>query len=244
MLQAIHDRVMGIIGWLILGLLIVTFAFFGLNSYLKSSAESYAAKVNGTEISRAEVQRGYERTLRRMRQLMGDKYDPALINEAQIRKTTLDSLINEYLVVQAADAAGLAASESALAAQISSVEQFKDKGVFSKERYTRLLGYQGMTPALFEHKLSREIIASQLKAGITLTAAATRQDLQRDYALQAQVQLPRAPGKHGAGPGQADRPGHRKVLPRSLRSVPYQGTCAGTVPRTGRSKTQGRSESR
>jgi peptidyl-prolyl cis-trans isomerase D len=186
MLQAIHDRVMGIIGWLILGLLIVTFAFFGLNSYLKSSAESYAAKVNGTEISRAEVQRGYERTLRRMRQLMGDKYDPALINEAQIRKTTLDSLINEYLVVQAADAAGLAASESALAAQISSVEQFKDKGVFSKERYTRLLGYQGMTPALFEHKLSREIIASQLKAGITLTAAATRQDLQRDYALQAQ----------------------------------------------------------
>ena len=186
MLQAIHDRVMGIIGWLILGLLIITFAFFGLNSYFRSSAENYAAKVNGTEISRAELQRGYEQAQARMRQLMGKRYDPALIDDSLIRKTTLNRLINEELIVQAAHSAGLAASESALAAQISSVDQFKDNGVFSRERYTRLLGYQGMSPAVFEHRLSREIIANQLRTGITSTAAATRDELQHIYALQAQ----------------------------------------------------------
>jgi peptidyl-prolyl cis-trans isomerase D len=186
MLQAIHDRVMGIIGWLILGLLIVAFAFFGLNSYLRSNADNYAAKVNDQEISRVELQRAYDQTQARMRQLMGDKYDPALIDESLVRKTTLNKLIDEDLIVQAADSAGLAASESALAARISSIDQFKDNGVFSKERYTKLLGYQGMTPASFEWRLSREIIADQLQSGITQTAAVPRDSLQRAYALQAQ----------------------------------------------------------
>ena len=50
MLMAIRDRVMGIVGWLLLGALFIAFAFFGLNSYFTSSGKTYAAKVNGVEI--------------------------------------------------------------------------------------------------------------------------------------------------------------------------------------------------
>ncbi len=187
MLQAIHDRVMGIVGWFILAILFIAFAFFGLNSYMKSSVENYAAKVNDVEISDAQFRRAYDQQQARIRQALGDNYKPELIDDAQLRKDTLTKLVNEELVLQEAMSDKLAASDSALTAQIASVEQFRKDGVFSRERYTDTLHYQGMTPESFEWRLRREIIANELKSGILLTASGTEQELRRAYALQAQL---------------------------------------------------------
>ena len=51
MLLAIRERVMGVVGWILLGILFIAFAFFGLNSYMQSSAVNYAAVVNDVEIT-------------------------------------------------------------------------------------------------------------------------------------------------------------------------------------------------
>ena len=51
MLLAIRERIMGFLGWVILGLIFIAFAFWGLDSYLQSSVASYAARVNDVEIS-------------------------------------------------------------------------------------------------------------------------------------------------------------------------------------------------
>jgi peptidyl-prolyl cis-trans isomerase D len=186
MLQAIHDRVMGVVGWIVLGLLIITFAFFGLNSYLKTGGGTYAAKVNDVEISQDQYKRAYDQMLARVKQAMGDKFDPDAIKESELRQSALTKLINEELIVQAADNAGLAASDSLLATQLTSVEAFKNDGTFSKERYAQTLRYQGMTPAQFEWRLGREIIANQLKSGIIDTSAGPLEQLRRAYSLQGQ----------------------------------------------------------
>lgn len=186
MLQAIRDRVMGIVGWVVLALLIVTFAFFGLDSYLQTSAVNYAAKVNDVEISRTQQQRSYEQLMTRMKQALGNNFDPDLIDESMLKKNALTTLINEELVVQAAESAGLSASEQVLASQIASVDGFKKEGVFSKDQYAQILRYQGMTPGEFEWRLMKEITANQLKAGIILTATGTEDTLRRAYKLQAQ----------------------------------------------------------
>jgi peptidyl-prolyl cis-trans isomerase D len=187
MLQAIRDRVMGVVGWIVLGLLTITFAFFGLDSYLQSSAENYAAKVNDAEISPAQHDRTYQQMLTRMRQALGEGFDPGLVDESLIKRNSLTKLINEELISQAADSAGLAVSEKQLASQIVSVEEFKQDGEFSKDRYTQVLRYQGMAPEQFEWQLSKEIVANQLKAGIILTASGPEDALRRAYALQGQL---------------------------------------------------------
>ena len=186
MLLAIRERIMGVVGWIILGILFVAFAFFGLNSYLQGSASSYAAAVNDQEITLARHQRAYQQLRTRMADMLGENFDVAQLNEDILKANALQQLINEELVLQAADAEGYAASNQLVAARINAIEAFKEEGVFSKTLYERVLGYQGINPATFEHNLKQEIIASQYREGISRTAAATAAGLSRAYVLEGQ----------------------------------------------------------
>jgi peptidyl-prolyl cis-trans isomerase D len=187
MLMAIRDRVMGVVGWLLLGALFIAFAFFGLNSYFTSNAKTFAAEVNGVEISIPEYQRAYQQARSRMRMLMGEAYNPAMIDEDALKKNALQELIREQLVLQEADDQGYAVSQQLVAAQINSVAAFKgDDGKFSGEKYRQILRQQGTTPAEFEWRLARELKVNQVINGIAQTAGVPRQDLERVYRLQAQ----------------------------------------------------------
>jgi len=187
MLMAIRDRVMGFVGWLLLGLLFVAFAFFGLNSYFTSNAKSYAADVNGVEITIPEYQRAYQQLRNRMQTMMGEAYNPAMIDEDALKKSALQQLIREQLILQEAGDDGYAVSKQLVAAQINAVSAFKgDDGTFSVEKYRRVLQLQGMSPAEFEWRLSRELMANQVTNGIALTAGVSRQDLESIFRLQTQ----------------------------------------------------------
>ena len=186
MLLAIRERIMGVVGWIILGILFVAFAFFGLNSYLQGSNTSYAAAVNDQEITLARHQRAYQQLRTRMADMLGDNFDAAQLNEDILKANALQQLINEELVLQAADAEGYAASNQLVAARINAIEAFKEEGVFSKTLYERVLGYQGINPVTFEHNLKQEIIANQYREGISRTAAATAAGLSRAYVLEGQ----------------------------------------------------------
>jgi peptidyl-prolyl cis-trans isomerase D len=177
---------MGVVGWILLGILTIAFAFFGLNSYMQSSAVNYAALVNDVEITPRQQQRAYQNLRSRMQELMGDAYDPAMLDEAALKAAALQQLINEELLLQAAEAEGFAASDQQVAARINTIDAFKTDGVFSKEKYSRVLNLQGMSPSGFEWQLQREIISDQLQSGILQTAAATQDELQQAYMLQGQ----------------------------------------------------------
>ena len=187
MLMAIRDRVMGFLGWVLLGALFIAFAFFGLNSYFTSNAKSYAADVNGVEITIPEYQRAYQQMRLRMQRMMGEAYNPAMIDEEALKKNALQELIREQLLLQEADADGYAVSKQLVAAQINAVPAFKDvDGKFSVEKYRQVLQQQGMAPAEFEWRLSRELLVNQIINGIAQSAGISRQDLERIYRLQTQ----------------------------------------------------------
>jgi peptidyl-prolyl cis-trans isomerase D len=186
MLLAIRERIMGVVGWIILGFLFVAFAFFGLNSYLQSSAANYAAAVNDQEISLARHQRAYQQLRTRMTDMLGENFDPALLNEDMLKANALQQLINEELLLQAADEEGFAASNQLVAASINAIDAFKEDGVFSKTLYERMLGYRGIRPAEFEYNLKQEIITNQYRDAIRRTAAVTAEELNQAYMLEGQ----------------------------------------------------------
>ena len=186
MLLAIRERVMGIVGWIILGILFIAFAFFGLNSYLDSDVASYVASVNGVEISERQEDIAYRNLRSRMEDLMGSSFDPDMINETQLRKNALRQIINEELLFQEAVDGDFAASDQQLAAQISAINAFKKDGKFSKQRYERALSNQGMTSSDFEGQLKRGIMSDHLRSGITKTAAPTHEALAAAYRLQGE----------------------------------------------------------
>jgi peptidyl-prolyl cis-trans isomerase D len=186
MLLAIRERVMGIVGWVLLGLLAVAFAFFGLNSYLGDSTRTYAASVNDVEISLAAQRSTYQQIRDSLQSQLGDSYDPAMIDEEMIRKRALQKLIREQLLLQAAEADGFTVSKERLAAEISSIDAFRDGDAFSGQKYENILRNQGMSPGQFERRLSRELLTQQLLTGIAGTAASPPGMVTDLYRLQAQ----------------------------------------------------------
>ncbi len=186
MLLAIRERMMGVVGWILLGLLAIAFSFFGLNWYFQSDARTYAVTVNDVDVSLGEHQRTYQLLRARMQDIMGEAYDPARINEAALKKNALEQLIREQLLLQEAEAEGFLVSKQLVAAQIDGVDAFKEEGVFSKQKYEQALRLQGMSPGEFEWRLSRELTTKQITNGVVQTAQATPEMLDAIYRLQGQ----------------------------------------------------------
>ncbi|MGB5260178.1 MAG: SurA N-terminal domain-containing protein [Gammaproteobacteria bacterium] len=186
MLMAIRERIMGFLGWVILGLIFIAFAFWGLDSYLQSSATTYAARVNDAEISLRQHDQAYQALVQRIRESVGKDYEKAGYDEDTLRQQSLKRLITDELFFQAAESAGFSVGGAIIASQINSIEAFRADGRFSKDQYQRVLSYQGMTPGLFEWTLKRELMVEQLKNGIALTAVTTDENFSRLYRLDGQ----------------------------------------------------------
>ena len=210
MLQAMRDRVMGVLGWIIIGLIIVTFALFGLGSYLQDHSRVYAAKVNDVEITPRELQMAYQNQRASMEQMLGDAFDPAMIDEQALKKQALESLIRRQLILQAATADGMAVSDQLLAARIHAISAFQTDGEFAQDRYENVLRRQGQTPAEFEYETRKLLTAEQLINGISGTAFVTDAEINRAYSLQEQkrsfdyITVPAEPLKAGIEPSDAE----------------------------------------
>ena len=187
MLQAIHDRVTGWIAWIIVGLIIVVFALWGVDSYLRSEAKVYAAKVNDVEISISEYRSAKQQQLQRMRAMLGEQFDSDIANAPEFKSAVLDRLVEEELLVQAATDAGLAVSDAYLAARIQSIQEFQgEDGKFSQERYQRLLSQQGLAVPVFERQVRRSLLISQFVGSITDSAIVVAQEVEQGVRLQGQ----------------------------------------------------------
>ena len=150
MLQAFRNTVMGWLGWIVIGLIIMTFALFGLGSYLQDKSRVYAAKVNDVEIAPRDLQLAYQQQRSRVQEMMGDTYDPALMDEKLIRQQALEGLINRELMLQAAQDNGLVISDALLAAQIHAVQAFQEDGEFSEQKYRDQISRRGQSVSGFE----------------------------------------------------------------------------------------------
>jgi peptidyl-prolyl cis-trans isomerase D len=185
MLHFIRERAQGWIAWIIIGLLIIPFALWGINQYFDGGGQAVVATVNGTEISQQEFQQTFFEQRTRMQQMLGERYDSTLF-EPQIKKRVLEDLVNRELLIQNADESGYRISDESVLATIRGIESFRQDGVFSAEIYRQQLQAQGQSPAVFERRVQRALLTSQLPAGLANTAFVTDAELDAIIRLQEQ----------------------------------------------------------
>lgn len=186
MLQAMRDRVMGWLGWIIIGLIIVTFALFGLGSYLQDKTRVFAAKVNDVEINPRDLAVAYQQQRAQLEEMLGDNFKPGLIDDQALKRRALDTLINRSLLLQAARSDGMAISDQLLAATIHAIPAFQVDGEFSEELYQQFLVQRGATAAGFEEDTRSSLAAEQLVNGLSRTVFVAPYELERAYSLQEQ----------------------------------------------------------
>ena len=152
----------------ILALLVLPFAFFGMESYFQGGgSEPHVAEVAGEKI----LQRDFDRRLReqqdRMREMLGAQARPEMFDGTEFRTAVLEGMIQERLLQRAADASGLRVPDAQLQAVIAGQPEFQENGAFSLPRYQSLLRTAGMTETLYQERMRTELALSQVQAAFT-----------------------------------------------------------------------------
>ena len=88
-LQSIRERLTGILAFAILGILIIPFAFVGVNQYFTSNSGNIVARINETEITFNDFNQSFSNYRRQMQSIMGAAYDPVEFDQLIIRRQHL-----------------------------------------------------------------------------------------------------------------------------------------------------------
>ena len=149
---------------IVLALIILPFAFWGVDSYNKSgNTAEVVATVNGEKISRQEFDDELRQQQDRLRQMMGARFDESMFDNPEMKRAVVDNLIAQRLLIERAKSNGLAVTDEQIAQIILSIEAFQDNGHFDRKRYETALAAQKMSPLMFEADLRNKLLAQQLR---------------------------------------------------------------------------------
>lgn len=187
MLQSIREKATGPLAWAIVAIISVPFAFFGIEAFQSGGGSSYAAKVNGEEISRYELENRVEARYARFREMLGSSFQPEMFNRAQLRGGVLEELIQEVLVRQYLGDSKHRISDSRVLEFIASQEGFLDAdGNFSPELYRDSLARQGSNVEAYENRIREFLTASQFEQSIQSGSVVTPLEVESEWAWQQQ----------------------------------------------------------
>src|SRR5699024_4616346 len=186
MLQRIRDNASGPMAYAVVGLISLVFGVWGIGSYFTPSANPGVATVGDVQISRYQLQQAYTQKYQQLRQRMGDRFDADTFKSRQLRRAVLQQLIQSAVLDQYAHDAGYRTTDQLLLQVLTSTASFQVDGKFSTQRYKAQLANAGMTPATYEARLRRDVVAGQVRAGIAAGAFAAPPALEHTYSVLKQ----------------------------------------------------------
>ena len=155
---------------MIIGLISIPFALWGINSYLGGGEQTPAAIVDGEEITTAQLDNAYGRYRERLTSVFGGKLPAAFDNEITLKEQVLSQIIEERALLRFIQDNGFRIGDNQLFDSIKGMQVFQKDGNFDKELYQNQLASQGYNPAFFELELRRSQEMEQLNKAIKATS--------------------------------------------------------------------------
>ncbi|MDT7849974.1 SurA N-terminal domain-containing protein [Methylophilus sp. VKM B-3414] len=167
MLEALRKHTQGWMAKIILALIVVPFALFGIDSYLNQAGGQVAvAKVDGQKISLQEYSNAVENA-RNYMQSQGQKVDTALLESPVFKQSVLEGIITRRLIEGAIHDYRFKISDEQLSQHILGMPEFQTNGKFSEETYNQLLTQNKLTPAKFEQSIRKDLAVQQVREGLS-----------------------------------------------------------------------------
>lgn len=186
MLQGIRDRAHGFIAWIIVILICIPFALWGVQEYLGPDPNVAVAEVDGEEISLFDYQSSLQAVRASLSRQFPGQDIARIMGDAFVRQQAMDGLVRERLLARASSEAGFVVSDEQLALAIRSVPAFQRDGAFSSEEYEFALRRSGTSPGRFEQDTRRRLLEAQWRNTLVLSAVAAEERARRLAALAAQ----------------------------------------------------------
>lgn len=184
MLQAMRNSSQGLAAKVIVFLIIVVFALWGVESIVSlGGGETPIVDVDGIEIYEAELKQTVERQKNNLKQQFGDAFNEEIFNEKLLRDTTLEQLVNQKVSQKFAENLGLVASEAVIDRTILSIPAFQKDGKFDADQFRYFLAAQNMTPMGLRQRLAEDIKVAQLNQLVAISDFVTPAQTKRWSAL-------------------------------------------------------------
>ena len=184
MLAMIRDKATGWIAGVIVGLLVISFAFWGVSFYSGQAGEINVAKVNDADIPYQSFQRSFAQLRKQMQSVLGDSL--SLEEESLIKNQTVEKLIESELINQLVIDTKLNITSDKLIESIKNIEFFRGEEGFDRAKYERSINSIGMPPTIFEAQLRMDLLSEQLQAGFSETTFVLKPELDNILRLESQ----------------------------------------------------------
>ena len=180
MLQDIRENSQGMIAKVIIGVIVAIFALTGVEWLIGGFVASPpVAEVNGEEITEVQLQANTQNLLASL--------GGADIDQQLLEQIALNQLIEETVMKQSVDRAGMNVSSNRVDRAILENPNFQINGVFDGDLAVRTMASQGYSIALYRDALSQSILLGQLANAYSASNFVTGSELESIAALMQQT---------------------------------------------------------
>lgn len=159
-----HQRIL--LG-LILLLIIPSFVVVGAWDLIAPGSDANTvATVGRLKIQKFEWERSHQQRLDQIRQQLGGRIDPSLLDSQGSRLSTLNDLVTQQVLLQTADALHVRISDDQIRRTITGISAVQKDGKFDMGLYQQALKAQGLTPEGFEQRLRADLALEAVPAAI------------------------------------------------------------------------------
>ncbi len=154
-------------------IVILSFIFWGVGTVDKTGKGDIVAEVGKYKITTEEYWRTYDRIFRFYREIYKDKFDEEMEKKMNLKENVLQSMINERVLLIAANETGIGISDEELQESITHEPAFLRNGVFDKDVYLNRLRLNMITPEAYESSKRQELTLKKMRRLIELSVDVT-----------------------------------------------------------------------
>jgi hypothetical protein len=135
-----------------IALIALSFVFWGINDFYKSSYNNAIAEINGDEISFNEFTKEYSKIIRN-----NNIQSQKLAIEKNIHIIAISNIISEKLLKIHAKNLGILIDDTVIAIEIKNNNEFKEKETFSRTKYEKFLLERNINSKILEEQIDRNL---------------------------------------------------------------------------------------
>lgn len=177
MLESVRNLLSGKTLFILVTFLAIPFVFFGSTSF--GTVFSSFGTVNGETVSQTDVNLAASNVTQRYQSIFGDEFSIDLIGEEQYAESVRQEIINQKLLLSAARAADLIASEKQAKKEIIQIENFQTDGQFDEGLFQSVVRANGFTPDDYINLVQQTISMDFFIQGLTNSTYVSARDIEK-----------------------------------------------------------------
>lgn len=167
MLQALRNQASSWVIKILLGLLVVSFAIWGINDVFLGERDPAVIKVGDTKLARSQVNDEIREEMNRLQPLFGGRLDRAEADRMGVTAQVVENIVNRAAVSQGARDLGITISDQLVARRIQTdATFFNSRGQFDRAIFAQVLSRAGMNEAYYVASLKRDLAAAEINRAI------------------------------------------------------------------------------